>query len=211
MVACPYEIPAYEYGNPLTPEVKKCTMCSPRIKKGLLPGCVETCPKEALTFGKRSDLLTEAHERINRHKGRYLDRIYGETEMGGTSWLYLSGVSFGSIGLREDLGITPAPSFTSGALSVVPMVVGLWPVFLTGMYGMTKRREQVAEEERDAAVLKAVEDANDRAEETLSNAMAKAESEKRKAVERAEAEKEKAVQEAVADALKSNTDQREDA
>ncbi len=61
--------------------------------------------------------------------------------MGGSSWIYLSPVPFRELGLREDLGNTPAPKLTSGALSVVPMIVGLWPIFLGGMYGMTKRRE----------------------------------------------------------------------
>ena len=52
--------------------------------------------------------------------------------MGGTSWLYLSGVPFKKIGMREDLGITPAPQFTSSALAAVPMVVGTWPLLLMG-------------------------------------------------------------------------------
>jgi len=109
MVACPFEIPAYEYGEAFTPRVQKCTMCHPRISEGLLPGCVESCPKEALTFGKRSDLIKIARERIRKYPGRYIDHIYGETEMGGTNWLYLSSVPFSEIGLREDLGTTPAP------------------------------------------------------------------------------------------------------
>jgi Fe-S-cluster-containing dehydrogenase component len=197
MVACPFEIPTYDYDDPLTPEVRKCTMCSPRIEKGLLPGCVEACPKEALTFGKRKDLIKIARERIAKHSDRYLDHIYGENEMGGTSWLYLSGVSFSRIGMREDLGVTPAPSLTSGALSVVPMVVGLWPVFLAGMYGMTKRREKIAEEEKEQAIAQAVEDAIEIADEKLAKALDKADADKRKALEKAEKEKEKAVKDAL--------------
>jgi len=197
MVACPFEIPTYDYDDPLTPEVKKCTMCSPRIEKGLLPGCVEACPKEALTFGKRKDLIKIARERIAKHPDRYIDHIYGENEMGGTSWLYLSGVSFSRIGMREDLGVTPAPSLTSGALSVVPMVVGLWPVFLAGMYGMTKRREKIAEEEKEQAIAQAVEDAIEIADEKLAKALDKADADKRKALEKAEKEKEKAVKDAL--------------
>lgn len=197
MVACPFEIPTYDYDDPFTPEVKKCTLCAPRIEKGQLPGCVEVCPKEALTFGRRKDLIKIARERIAKHPDRYMDHIYGEWEMGGTSWLYLSGVPYETLGMREDLGITPAPSLTSGALSVVPMVVGLWPVFLAGMYGMTKRREKIAEEEKDLAVVQAVEAANDQAEERMTAALAKAEADKRKALEKAGQEKEKAVKEAL--------------
>jgi formate dehydrogenase iron-sulfur subunit len=103
MIACPFEIPTYEYDQPLTPRVEKCTMCYPRIIQGLLPGCVEICPVEALTFGKRNDLLREARDRIQKHPKRYVDHIYGEKEMGGTNWLHLSGVEFEKMGMREDL------------------------------------------------------------------------------------------------------------
>jgi len=156
MVACPFEIPTYEYDKVLDPRVRKCTMCHPRVTKGLLPGCVDVCPTEALTFGKRKNLIRIARERIRRHPDRYVDHIYGEHEMGGTSWLYLSGVPFKELDMREDLGITPAPALTAGALGLVPMVVGLWPVFLTGVYAMTKRMDKVGEQEKKDAVDKAL-------------------------------------------------------
>ena len=138
----------------------KCTMCSPRIEKGLLPGCVEACPTEALTYGKRTDLLQVARGRISKFPDRYVDHIYGENEMGGTSWLYLSAVPFKEVGMREDLGVTPAPKLTAGALSAVPVVVGLWPVLLTGIYAINKRKEKIAKEEMSLAVAAAVEKAN---------------------------------------------------
>jgi formate dehydrogenase iron-sulfur subunit len=147
MIACPFEIPAYEYNEPLTPRVMKCTMCYPRISQGQLPGCVEACPMEALTFGKREDLIKIARERIREYPGKYVDHIYGETEMGGTSWLYISSVPFSDIGMREDLGVTPAPELTSGALSVVPIVAGLWPVLLMGIYAISKRKEIIFQQE----------------------------------------------------------------
>ncbi|MEX1329623.1 MAG: sulfate respiration complex iron-sulfur protein HmcB, partial [Desulfobacterales bacterium] len=139
MIACPFEIPTYEYDNAFSPRVMKCTMCYPRISKGLLPGCVEACPTEALTYGKREDLLKIGRERIAKFPERYVNHIYGENEMGGTSWLYLSSVPFKDVGLREDLGVTPAPKLTAGALNVVPMVVGLWPVLLVGIYAINQR------------------------------------------------------------------------
>ena len=37
MVACPFEIPTYEYDKALTPRVTKCTMCHPRVQEGKLP------------------------------------------------------------------------------------------------------------------------------------------------------------------------------
>lgn len=197
MVACPFEIPTYEYDEVLTPRVMKCTLCAPRIEKGLLPGCVEACPKEALTFGKREDLIKIARKRIEDHPDRYIDHIYGEREMGGTSWLYLSGVDFKDLDMREDLGETPAPALTSGALSIVPMVVGLWPVFLAGMYGMRLRRESIAEQEKNDAVFKAVQESEEQARDALKKALDKAETDKKKALEKAEKDKEKAIEEAL--------------
>ncbi len=184
MVACPFEVPAYEYDEPLTPRVTKCTMCHPRVSKGQLPGCVESCPSEALTFGKREDLIKIARERIRKYPDRYIDHIYGEKEMGGTSWLYLSGAPFQSIGMREDLGTKSAPELTAGALGAVPIVVGLWPVLLTGVYAISKRKEKIAQQEKDAAVDTAVTAANEEAANKLAAALDKAEKDKTSAIER---------------------------
>jgi hypothetical protein len=202
MIACPFEIPAYEYDEPLTPRVLKCTMCAPRVADGLLPGCVESCPSEALTFGKREDLLKIARGRIEKRPDRYIDHVYGEREMGGTSWLYISGVPFSQIGLREDLGTKPAPELTAGALGAVPMVIGLWPVLLTGIYAVNKRKEKIAAREQADAVAAAVEAANTEAADKLSAALEKAEKAKATAVDKAvkkaleEAEKARAEEEA---------------
>ncbi len=170
MIACPFEIPTYEYDQVLTPRIRKCTMCYPRVIKGQLPGCVKACPMEALTFGKREDVLEIARERIRKYPDRYVDHIYGEHEMGGTSWMYLSGVSFKALGMREDLGITPAPELTAGALSSVPMIVGLWPVLLTGLYAVSKRKDKLTKEEIKKAVASALDKKNAGTQSTTSEA-----------------------------------------
>ena len=185
MIACPFEIPTYEYDKAFSPRIMKCTMCHPRVLEGKLPGCVEACPTEALIFGKRTDLLKIARQRIARRPDKYEDHIYGEREMGGTSWLYLSGVPFESIGMRMDLGITPAPELTAGALGAVPMVVGLWPVLLTGIYAMSKRRDKIAAEEKARAVAAAQAEAEAQAAARLNAAMEKADKDKAAAVEKA--------------------------
>jgi len=185
MIACPFEIPAYEYDSAFSPRVMKCTMCHPRISKGLLPGCVEACPTEALTYGKREDLLRIGRERIRKFPDRYVNHIYGENEMGGTSWLYLSHVPFKEIGMREDLGVTPAPALTSGALSAVPIVVGLWPVLLGGVYAINKRKEKIEKQEKAQAVAAAVEAAEAEAKAKMKEAMEYQEKQKEKAIEKA--------------------------
>jgi formate dehydrogenase iron-sulfur subunit len=157
MIACPFEIPTYEYDQVLTPRIRKCTMCYPRIIKGQLPGCVEACPMEALSFGKRKDMIKLAQERFRKYPNRYVDHIYGEHEMGGTSWLYVSGTPFKDLGMREDLGVTPAPQLTAGALSSVPVIAGLWPALLAGIYAVSKRKEKIARTEQEQAVAAAMD------------------------------------------------------
>jgi Fe-S-cluster-containing dehydrogenase component len=95
MVACPFQIPAYEYFNAFDPQVRKCSFCYDRIvEERKRPACVEVCPSEALTFGTRRELIDMAHSRIRAHPERYVDHVYGELELGGTSWMYLSPIDF---------------------------------------------------------------------------------------------------------------------
>ncbi len=101
MVACPYQRLAYEYDEALTPRVCKCNFCRERTAAGGVPACVEVCPVEALKFGRRRELIALGHERIRRHPDRYVDHVYGETEAGGASWLYLSDRPFAELGLPE--------------------------------------------------------------------------------------------------------------
>ena len=112
MVACPFQIPAYEYHDPLTPRVRKCTFCFERIsREGGVPGCAAVCPVEAITFGKRRDLLKLARKRIQENPGKYQEKIYGEHEVGGTSWLYISREPFEKLAF-QDLPSRPMPHLT---------------------------------------------------------------------------------------------------
>ena len=132
MLACPFSVPAYEYDNPTTPRIRKCTMCHERVKKGGVPACVEACPVETIVFGKRAELIEVARERIKNDPAKYQPHIYGEREVGGTSWLYLSSVPFDQVGFKTNLGTTPYPELTRGFLSAVPLVLVLWPALLGG-------------------------------------------------------------------------------
>ncbi len=105
LVACPFQIPAYEYFDPLTPRVRKCTFCFDRISVGGKPGCAAACPVEAITFGNRNMLLEVARRKITDNPGRYLRKIYGESEVGGTSWMYISSEPF------EKLGFLTLPDY----------------------------------------------------------------------------------------------------
>ena len=134
MVACPFEIPAYEYHNPITPRVMKCTFCYERVAQaGQLPGCAQVCPVEAITFGRRDTLLKVAKERIAKNPGRYIDHIYGEHEVGGTSWMYLSAQPFEKLGFVR----LPAKPMPRLAETIQHSLYGyLWsPIVLFGMLG----------------------------------------------------------------------------
>jgi Fe-S-cluster-containing dehydrogenase component len=112
MVACPFQVPGYEYANALAPQVRKCTFCfEARTSKGQAPACVQSCPMQVMTFGKRAELLRLARQVLREHPQRYTLHIYGESEVGGTSWMYLSGVPFQKIGFPR-FGSQPIPSFT---------------------------------------------------------------------------------------------------
>lgn len=98
-VACPFNIPKFEWEKALTPKIVKCELCRHRLAQGQEPACTEVCPRKAVIFGKRADLLAEAHRRLEASPARYVPKVYGETEAGGTQVLYLSHVEFERIGL----------------------------------------------------------------------------------------------------------------
>jgi len=154
MVACPYGIPRYQWDQPV-PYVRKCTMCYERVKEGGLPACVEACPQKATLFGPRDALLEEAHRRIRDNPGKYLDKVFGETEVGGTSVIYVSDIPLDFLAFQPELGTEPLPRRTWAALSKVPpLIVGVGGV-MTGFWWVIGRRMKLA---REAGLSAAAED-----------------------------------------------------
>jgi carbon-monoxide dehydrogenase iron sulfur subunit len=60
ILACPYGAITLDLVKKV---IVKCDFCSDRIKKGLLPACVEACPTKALRYGKIEEVLLERHEK----------------------------------------------------------------------------------------------------------------------------------------------------
>ena len=139
MVACPFNIPRYEWNEGLTPRVGKCDFCDDRVAKGNLPACVAACPAGTLKFGKRADVLREAMMRLSANPKRYVS-IYGDKVVGGTAWIYLSDVPMRQLGFRDDLPTVALPSLTWKALAKVPVVVVTLALVLSGIYRLRKRK-----------------------------------------------------------------------
>lgn len=109
-VACPFNVPKFEWSK-AAPRIVKCELCRHRLAEGQLPACVEVCPRKAVIFGKRADLLLEAKARLAATPDKYVPKIYGEHDAGGTQVLYLAGVSFENLGFPS-LGNEPVPELS---------------------------------------------------------------------------------------------------
>jgi formate dehydrogenase iron-sulfur subunit len=140
MVGCPFGIPKYEWDKAL-PRVQKCIFChEKRLRAGKQPACTEVCPAKATVFGDRDDLIHEARQRIQANPGRYVDRIYGLEEAGGTSVLYLSGVPFEQLGFPSQVRREPYPRLTWEILSKIPDLGLTGGACLLGLWWIINRR-----------------------------------------------------------------------
>lgn len=153
MQACPFQIPTYEWDSTV-PRVRKCWFCYDRVLAGGQPACAEECPTEATTFGDRDELLAEAHSRIADSPDEYQHYIFGEREVGGTSILYLSGVSFEQIGFPSNLIEKPLPLLTWNVLSKIPDFVLVGGTLLGGVAWIINRRMTLEDERIKEAELK---------------------------------------------------------
>lgn len=148
MVACPFQVPAFEYEKALEPDIKKCDFCFERTKDGLLPSCVDICPVEALIYGPRSELIKIAREKIKKYPDRYIEHIYGENEVGGTSWLYLSGQDLSKAKALPSLTTKPAPgvseSIQHGIFAYFVPPASLYAL-LAGIMWLNKKKKEKEE------------------------------------------------------------------
>lgn len=148
MVACPFQVPTYEYNKAIQPNVRKCDFCFSRTSEGQLPSCVDICPVEALTYGPRTELIRIAKQRFKHKPGTYINHIYGEFEVGGTSWLYIANQDFNELAMPK-LGDKTAPGVSEaiqhGIFAYFFPPVALYSL-LGGLMWLTKRRSEMEEE-----------------------------------------------------------------
>jgi formate dehydrogenase iron-sulfur subunit len=162
MLACPWDVPTADW-NTRAPKISKCTHCADRIAQPVpiafngqalsadkgkrfaetiaVPACVKACPADALRYGTREEMLALAHKRIADRPDKYVNHVYGEKELGGTSVLYLSRVPFEKLGFPT-YGEKPFPAFTKTALGAVPPAVIALGALLGAAYAFFRKRVQ---------------------------------------------------------------------
>ncbi len=148
MMACPYGIPRYDWDETV-PYVRKCILCFDRIKNGKQPACTEACPTGATIFGKRDELLKIAHQRIKHNPHKYINKVWGEDDFGGTSVLYISDMDLSFMSYNSATDSKPLPKTTETAMNAVPFAfVGMGGL----MYGLNWiiRRRMKLQNDKDA-------------------------------------------------------------
>jgi formate dehydrogenase iron-sulfur subunit len=160
MMACPFQMTRYEWESP-TPRVRKCILCYDKIKAGEIeqPGCTAACPVEATVYGERETLLAEARRRIAAEPDRYINHIWGEREVGGTSVLYISDIPLAQAGWPAKLDDRARPALARSVLHTVPYTFVGVAVVMAGVHWTFERRRKVAA--ADAPEKPTVVDSND--------------------------------------------------
>jgi len=160
-LACPFGLPRYEWDR-AWPEVRKCQLCRHRTTKGGITACAEFCPTGATIFGRVTDLREEAQRRLALKPGdeyqfpiqtvhsrdrqprkvaKYVPKVYGLTEVGGTQNILLSGVSFEHLGFRPYLKNQALPELTWHYIAKIPWVFAGVFIGGTAIYKITHRKE----------------------------------------------------------------------
>jgi formate dehydrogenase iron-sulfur subunit len=148
MMACPFGIPRYEWASRV-PAVRKCFFCYKRIVNGKTPGCTEACPEQATIFGKREALLSIAKERIHENPDKYINKIYGEFELGGSSVLYVSDIPLDFLGFNKVMGKDSLPVMTWYVLKGTPVIAGGIGLTLGAFHWIINRRMKMQKGQKE--------------------------------------------------------------
>lgn len=143
MTACPFGVPGFDWNSGVLDQavIRKCNFCYERQTEGKRPACIEACPTKAVIFGTRSEMLAEAKRRIAAQPDRYFDKVYGEFEVGGTSFLLIANQSPDKMAL-PDPGTTELPVISNQIMgATIPFALS-WATMLTGIMGVVKFRQK---------------------------------------------------------------------
>jgi Fe-S-cluster-containing dehydrogenase component len=133
VAACPFNVPRFTFDKAI-PKISKCQLCQHRLGEGKYAACAEVCPTGATLYGPVTELNRESERRramppgtiarIPRGRigggddylgkiGKYVPRVYGEKEIGGTQVRHLSGVPFELLNKPPLPDVAPARSSES--------------------------------------------------------------------------------------------------
>ena len=144
LMACPFSVPTFEWDETFG-RVQKCDFCIERTAEGDPTACAEACPQGAITFGRRGELLAEAWRRIEADE-HYVRHVYGETEVGGTSVMYISDVPFEELGFRMGLPTDPLPTYTWEVSRILPPFAAGFTVTIMALWARPHRIRREREE-----------------------------------------------------------------
>ncbi len=71
----------------------KCDLCRDRLAVDKRPFCIDACPQKAMQIGRRDTILEQAEKLRDQYHGD----LYGMTENGGTSTIYVSDTAFSAL------------------------------------------------------------------------------------------------------------------
>ncbi|HDP70419.1 MAG TPA: 4Fe-4S dicluster domain-containing protein [Actinobacteria bacterium] len=122
-------------GKRVASTMYKCRGCVDRVKNGLEPACVTTCPPDALQFGDKGEMLSIANARVAllKERGETKAQVYDPKGVGGTGVIYVLLDDPEVYGLPADPKVSTADMvtkwltglITAGILTIVPF----WMVF----------------------------------------------------------------------------------
>ncbi len=141
---CPFEVISLktykdQYGKEFR-KSQKCTFCTDRLEEGLQPACVTTCHTDALTFGKKDEMLKKAEARLQEVKGRFPNAmIYNPSGVGGTNTIYLLAEKPSVYGLPESPKVpTSAVVWKDYAQPIGKMMLGATTMAVVGAFVANK-------------------------------------------------------------------------
>ena len=139
ILSCPFGVPRYEWSERV-PFMRKCDLCHDLLVKGGQPECTAACPEGATLFGRRGELIAEAQRRLTANPQKYVQRIYGKTDVGGTCVLTISDIPLDFLGWKEKMGETPLPKLTWASLKKVPPTILVVGGVMAATYWIIGRR-----------------------------------------------------------------------
>ena len=149
-VACPFNVPKYQWSKALTGKIVKCELCR-HLPEG--PACARVCPRQAMVTGKVVDLKAEANRRLARQPSVYHPQVYGERQVGGTQVLYLAPAAMPpeKLGLPEvgDEAIPTLSHVVHGGIykaGVAP--IALYTAFAFVVWRNRRRRSEPTKEDK---------------------------------------------------------------